>query len=277
LIESMTAAFADMPGGKGFGRRTSLTSETRNAVVQTLQGMLYLVKYLLDGSHAYVLLGIFQSNRLEGEFGIYRCVTAFLSSCCGIDDRCTSLTRDCCSLELFPEDVEVMDDAIVSVSADFSPELEAALFYVSTLDIYITNSLRSAGRSRVIQQQHNKFGLPGPPESAPMDSPSEFTTFLSRGRLKYPSEDVFQFVRLCYNYFDLVSSSEERFKCVSYFRKLLFFLYSSSPFDIPAAMSKVCLFIVNCFFKGLVKNQCDSLSKKDCNQRKIRKLTNNVT
>ena len=80
LIESMTAAFADMPRGKGFGRRTSLTSETRNAVVQTLQGMLYLVKYLLDGSHAYVLPGIFQSDRLEGELGIYRCVTAVLSS-----------------------------------------------------------------------------------------------------------------------------------------------------------------------------------------------------
>ena len=99
---------------------------------------------------------------------------------CGIDDRCTSLTRDCCSLELFPEDVEIMDDAIVSVSADFSPELEAALFYVSGY-------------------KQKKFGLPAPPESVPMDSPSEFTTFLSRGRLKYPSEDVsnsFDFVTI---------------------------------------------------------------------------------
>ena len=80
FVSSMKAAVADMPGGKGFGRIMSLTSETRNALAQTLHGLIYIIRRLLRENHAYVLPGIFQSNRLEGEFGIYRYMSAtFLS------------------------------------------------------------------------------------------------------------------------------------------------------------------------------------------------------
>ena len=105
--------------------------------------------------------------------------------------------------------------ASTSMSIDFSSELESGLFYVAG---YL----------------QKKFDLPTPTVSMPTDSDSasasEFTSLLSRGRLRYPSEDIFQFLRLSYRYFELISSSEERFKYVSYmyFRKLLLFLYSSS-------------------------------------------------
>ena len=57
-----------MAGGKG----RSLTTETRDAFVRTLNGLVVLMQKLLKEDHAYVLPGMFQSDRLEGEFGIYR-------------------------------------------------------------------------------------------------------------------------------------------------------------------------------------------------------------
>ena len=48
------------------------TSETSNALHQTLTGIVGLVKCLLDAGCKYVLSGKIQSDRLEGEFGIYR-------------------------------------------------------------------------------------------------------------------------------------------------------------------------------------------------------------
>ena len=62
----------EMPGGKGWSRQMSLTSETKIAVVNWLKGLVDMIKYLLSDDHSYVLPGIFQSDRLEGEFGIYR-------------------------------------------------------------------------------------------------------------------------------------------------------------------------------------------------------------
>ena len=61
-----------MTGGKGVKRHCSLTSETRNAVVLTLQGIVHLIQHLLSLDHTYVLPGHFQSDRLEAEFGMYR-------------------------------------------------------------------------------------------------------------------------------------------------------------------------------------------------------------
>ena len=61
-----------MPGGKGWSRQMSLTSETKLAVANTVNGLVELMRLLLSEDHQYVLPGIFQTGRLEGEFGVYR-------------------------------------------------------------------------------------------------------------------------------------------------------------------------------------------------------------
>ena len=147
-----------------------------------------------------------------------------------------------------------MDDAAVVVSLGLSSELESTLFFISG---YL---------------QH-KFDLPAPAVSTDSAPESEFTSLLSRGRLKYPSENLFQFVRLCYTYFDIVYSPVQRLRCVTYFRKLLSFLYSSTPFEICAPIDRLCHCIVNCFFKGVTKIEHAPMQVPAGSQRKLRKLT----
>ena len=53
-------------------RIKDLTSETSNALHQTLVGIVDLIKTLLSQGHQYVLPGNISSDRTEGEFGIYR-------------------------------------------------------------------------------------------------------------------------------------------------------------------------------------------------------------
>ena len=49
-----------------------MTSETANALHQTFHGIVDITKTMLRSGYPYVLPGKIQSDRLEGEFGIYR-------------------------------------------------------------------------------------------------------------------------------------------------------------------------------------------------------------
>ena len=74
FLEDAANAFASMPGGRPTGskRIMSLTSITRDSLVQTLNGLIFLIKSLLnDKACKYVLPGLFQSDPLEVEFGVY--------------------------------------------------------------------------------------------------------------------------------------------------------------------------------------------------------------
>ena len=60
-----------MQGGRSFSRNKSLTTETKEAFMKTIHGMVYLIRKMLLEDHQYVLPGVFQTDRLEGEFGIH--------------------------------------------------------------------------------------------------------------------------------------------------------------------------------------------------------------
>ena len=49
-----------------------LTTDTSEAIVLTLRGIVSLVKTLLQHGFSYGMLGQIQSVRIDGEFGIYR-------------------------------------------------------------------------------------------------------------------------------------------------------------------------------------------------------------
>ena len=49
-----------------------LTADTSEALAMTLRGVVSLTKVLLELKLSYVMLGQLQSDRIEGEFGIYR-------------------------------------------------------------------------------------------------------------------------------------------------------------------------------------------------------------
>ena len=51
-------------------RIRGFTSDTANALHQTLNGFVNLIKTLLNVDHHYGMPGTIQSDRIEGEFGI---------------------------------------------------------------------------------------------------------------------------------------------------------------------------------------------------------------
>ena len=49
-----------------------LTTDTSDALFVTLKGMVAIIKVFLSKGFKYVLHGTFQSDRQEGEFGVFR-------------------------------------------------------------------------------------------------------------------------------------------------------------------------------------------------------------
>ena len=66
-----------MRGGRSTTRISSLTGETKESLSSTLLGLVEFTKYLLMSGHSYVLMGHFQTDRLEAEFGVYRYVSLY--------------------------------------------------------------------------------------------------------------------------------------------------------------------------------------------------------
>ena len=64
--------FTNASSGQGCKRIHSLTHDTRRALVQTMCGFKALCTFLYGLGFKYVLLGAIQSDRIEGEFGVYR-------------------------------------------------------------------------------------------------------------------------------------------------------------------------------------------------------------
>ena len=72
FLLKMGHSFKLMDASKRGYRVRCLTSETSNALHETLNGIVDVTKSLLNSGYDYVLPGKIQSDRIEGEFGIYR-------------------------------------------------------------------------------------------------------------------------------------------------------------------------------------------------------------
>ena len=68
----MATIFKQMDNSINGSRIKGLTTETSNALHQTLVGIVDLIKTLLTRGYKYVLPGKIPSDRTESEFGIYR-------------------------------------------------------------------------------------------------------------------------------------------------------------------------------------------------------------
>lgn len=71
-LERVATTFKQMDCSIRSRRKLGLIPETSNGLHQTLTGLVSLIKCQLDVGFTYVLPGKIQSDRLEGEFGIYR-------------------------------------------------------------------------------------------------------------------------------------------------------------------------------------------------------------
>lgn len=158
--------------------------------------------------------------------------------------------RDCCSLEISEDDLHHLDQSIASYE-EASEDENAALFYVAG---YIQHKY---------QPVH---------QSSACGSCSEFTELVSRGRLSFPSEPLFQFIRIAYCAFNQFPNVQPRFQCVTYIAKLFTFLYNSLPLEIDLPLHDALKTLINCFFKGFTKLETSCYDSSSASGRKLRKL-----
>ena len=182
-----------------------LTVDTSEALHLTLIGLVDMVKMLLvNKKFAYVLLGEFQSDRLEGEFGImqqmsggnYISYEQILSS---VKLRRSKLFTQlevpynntheddiCCETELNDDEVDFMDNCFEMVDT-ISLNTKSTLYYIS--------------------------GYVAMKEGIGLDEPNSinsniFTTNVSRGLFKHPSDDLLDLSFYLYAYYDAVETKD---------------------------------------------------------------------
>ena len=165
----------------------TITSDTGIALKTTIDGLVNLIKLLLERVLEYVLPGDFQSGRIEGEFGVF-CQGAKGNYLVAVDEIITSVKLQrlklfhslemnssndvhkdpCCFKALSDEEMDVLDMS-VDGSYDLNEIEKASLFYLSGYiakkeDITLENEKQSEIKE------------------------SEFLQLLSRGKQKLPCE-----------------------------------------------------------------------------------------
>ena len=71
-LDNQLAIFKASKSGHGSKRVQCMTHDTRKALIQTTEGQIALCKHLFTIGFEYVLLRDIQSDRIEGEFSVYR-------------------------------------------------------------------------------------------------------------------------------------------------------------------------------------------------------------
>ena len=274
FLRDFAESLTHSPGGHGKSRHT-LTSETRNAAKQTVNGLLCVSQYLLQKcGFTYVLLGHFQSDALEGEFGIYRqlnggcyyiSVEQIINTAKLRQMKLYSLFEDisnvnacsarnaCCDSHLSSDEILLLDEMLLTENTlfDFSDEEKSTLFYICG---FITMKHGLECESQNIQNL---------PPSA------EFTLLVSRGKLKIPPAWLFNLSLYCYKWFILTAPTctKHTVKLFTYLAESIFIDHNKIVFILQT--------LTNTFFKGFVKLRTEQTihSKPSYSERKLRKLS----
>ena len=244
-------------------RVKGLTTDTSNALHVTLNGIVNIVPILLR-KMSYVLTADFQSDRLEGEFGIFRqmsggnfhiSVTQVMNSLSlqriklynelQIQNQ-EHLGNDCCSKNLAADEIDLFNDCFEHASK-LSPNERSILYYIAG---YVAHKEKSNMRSGDI----------------PTNKDSEFTIMVSRGKLDHPNEQLFDLTLYLYAYYDLVSDK----RCSTRLLVAFEHIYDYTNYQIKNHIS-VLRRLTNCFGKASAK-QASEIRIKENKQRNIKRL-----
>ena len=197
----------DASNSKYAKRVMCLTADTSNALVITLEGISELIKLLLSKGFKYVLPGTIQSDRLEGDFGLYRqssggsyyiSVQQVINSLSlqrlklfdklEIDSK-SHIKDDCCSADLNEEEISMLDECFELV--DMLTEKEKSSIY------YVAGYVAKKDNLAVSNDDGHSNGHPF----------SEFTSLLSRGKLSHPPVELFDLTCTLFSYYKHVEKT----------------------------------------------------------------------
>ena len=212
FLGCMATTFKEMNvySASSHSRVMGLTSDTSNALHLTLLGMCNIVNKLLSKGMKYVLTGHIQSDRLEAEFGIYRqqsggnyniSVQQVINSLRvqridlfnKLDAKGSNvhLANNCCKQNLTPAEIECLDNCFENTSSITDNE-RASLFHIAGYIAFKENT------SSTLLKESDIF----------LEADSEFTKLVSRGKLKYPSENLFDLSLYLYGYYKSITDKK---------------------------------------------------------------------
>ena len=271
FLLKMATMFKQMDNSVRGKRVKGLTGETSNALHKTVVGIVELIKTLLSKGYSYVLPGKFSSDRIEGEFGICRqssggnfTISAEqvfnslklqrikLFSQLDIDVDDDDLYNDCCEVDLkdCESELELIERCFEGAS-DLNITEKSSLYFICG---YVAKK-----EDVICIDVDDVVSLP---------EESEFTTQLSRGKLKYPPINLYDLSQYYYAYF----KSRNAKCCTKIFLEAFREIHSYTGYEfenIDSINRRFC----NTFFKAFVKKSKDSVKFKDQRDTKRRRLS----
>ena len=250
-LDKFIDIFRNASSGHGANRIKCFTHDTKTAMVQTMEGLKAVCDYLLtDGNFQYVVLRELQSDRLEGEFGVYRqstgassfmtCGDVFNSSRKRLAKYAASTlesietessgqkNHDCLGLDMVLEDAVVMEMCSSDIELTNCEESSAA---------YVAGWLEKKCANELIFNED---------EPVVEGEVKDFIETVSRGKLVVPHVCTYELVRLGH-YF--VKSARHRACCRNRLIEVLISLCNFNDIDI--SYRKVFRHLANVLLHGL--------------------------
>ena len=237
-------------------RVRSLTDDTRTVLHLTLHGLVNMAKmFLIAKKFKYDLFGKFQSDPIEGEFGVYRQVSGGNYHIC-YENILSSLTLR--RIKLFDKlKMPYSNKHFKGKCCDADLNEREIEHELSTL-YYISGYIASK----------STIGLDAP-QTAKHLKASEFTRNVSRGLLKHPTDDLLELGMSLYMYYKEVDGNS----CSTRLLKTFHQIYESSPCRFDHS-NDILTRYVNCLSEGHSTKESEEIKvgKKDRKKRKERKF-----
>lgn len=199
-LKTYLTLFQGAASGHGASRVQCLTHDTKKALVQTMQGLIAVCDYLYRDAHfQYVLLRELQSDRLEGEFSVYRQSTganSFMTvgdvqSACKkrlaryaacylqtLEVQTEEKQHKCLGAAIVLEDAAAMEKCMAEVTLTVSEESSAA-YVAGWLEVKCADNLTFSDEEPLVSAEVK-----------------DFIETVSRGSLSIPHVSTFDIVRL---------------------------------------------------------------------------------
>lgn len=249
-LDTFVSLFQQAESGQGASRVKCLTHDTKKALIQTMEGLKAVCSYLLNSAgFNYVVLREIQSDRLEGEFGVYRQTTGANSLMTPRDVFSASQKRLAKHAASFLESVEVESVAKEHTCLGISITLEdAASMEICTAEIALTTSEESSS-AYVAGWLESKCGEElcfTDEEPLVTSEAKDFIHEVSRGKFKTPHACTFELVRIGLSF---VKKARHRACCRKRLTDILSTLASFNDIDIRC--DRLFRHLSNVLFHGL--------------------------
>ena len=260
LLSHFLEVFTNAASGQGQTRVQCLTHDTKKALVQTLSGLQAVCDYLFTSNPTfdYVVLRELQSERLEGEFGVYRQssgANAFMTTGVVFAANQKRLAKYAAS-NLQDLDVDPTPQQHSCLGVDINLE-DAVVMEICDAEVILTENEQSsaayvAGWLEKKCTEHDKEIHFAEEDEVLKGEAIDFLVTVSRGRLVIPHVSTYELVCLGLNF---MKTARHRACC----RKRLINILTTmcNFYQIDIVCSKLYKHLSNVLLHGLQKLERD--------------------